>query len=286
MPARRAEPRSGRSLRRLDWQRYNFLENLIGFCVCAERRVPAESGVRFHFRIDQPKQSICLLFHIDRPQDPLIREKHLPRPDYMVLYLRAGLSLCTIIEMKGVSEKNLDHGIDQIKSLRDRLRREIADHLPAKFRVKYQGILLCPPNADKPMARILKEDKAGLTILPVQSPHSADLSFYVTNEIKLTSRAPPPPRNTSPALLNLIEDVLVHRFSASRAASRRPTEEGLILHYRPTASSVVTFTANRANGLISIQDSSSDKLPGRIQNCLQQAGLLASRLRISQEGAQ
>lgn len=172
---------------RLDWHKFNFLENLFVFRLCKDKSVPAESGVKFRVTPKDGKQAICLLFRIDKRQDSLFDNNEI-RPDYMVLYVRRDLCLCTIIEMKGRQAKDLVHGIEQIKALRDRLRAEIRDSLKTSFKIKFQAILLTQFNADIPRIRIAEEDKKGLTILPLQYNNRAELFNYVSRLNKTTEK--------------------------------------------------------------------------------------------------
>jgi hypothetical protein len=72
---------------KLDWQKFNFLENLLIFCTVPDRIAPPESGVSF--RITKPeKDSVCILFKTDRQKDPLVRDQNQKRPDYLSLLFR------------------------------------------------------------------------------------------------------------------------------------------------------------------------------------------------------
>lgn len=171
---------------KLDWHNFDLLENLLIFCAMKERNVPEESGV--HFRISNPKKdSVCILFQIDRKSDPLIKDKNTPRPDYLVFYKDRNRCLCTIVEMKGRGEKELGHGVDQITSFRDRLRQELKTHLP-DLKIRFQGILLTPPNSQIPLKKIDKEFKSGFVILALQWHHKAELFPYVSKENGISER--------------------------------------------------------------------------------------------------
>ncbi len=142
-----------------------------------ERSVPKENGIHFRVSINAEDVAVCILFQIDRRNDPLIKENE-ARPDYMVLYADRSGCICTIIEMK--SARDPVYGISQIKSLRDKLRREIIDHLPAKFRnIKFQGILLASFNSQMPNPLIEKEASSGFVIHPLQYDKKAELFRYI-----------------------------------------------------------------------------------------------------------
>jgi len=136
---------------KLNWSLFKFLENLLVFCAAPSRSVPRESGVHFHISSKIKDEGVCILFKIDRRSDPLM-PGHGWKPDYMAFYAAADRCICTIIEMKGRDEKNLRHGIEQIKTLRDMLRAEFDKHLPGACRnkIRFQGILLTPVNAQVP----------------------------------------------------------------------------------------------------------------------------------------
>jgi hypothetical protein len=165
---------------------FNFLEKLLVFCALKEKSVPKESGV--HFRIASKKDTLCVLFEIDSKSELLKIPANSPRPDYMAFYFSKKTCLCTIIEMKGKSEKRLEHGIEQIKWLRDKLKTEITNHLPSYFKIKFQGILLTPYNSQIPLKEIQKEKANGLIILPLQYDHKAELFPYVSKENNLTEK--------------------------------------------------------------------------------------------------
>ncbi|XXY52536.1 hypothetical protein WME91_15505 [Sorangium sp. So ce269] len=163
---------------KLNWSLFHFLENLLVFCAMGTRSVPPESGVQFQISSKIKSDGICLLFRIDRKHDPLMPPAGL-KPDYLTVHVTSERCLCTIIEMKGRDEKNLEHGVDQIKALRDRLHDEVREHLPTACKIKFQGILLAPHNAQLPLPRLAKEARAGLTILPIRYTHKAELYPYV-----------------------------------------------------------------------------------------------------------
>ncbi len=171
---------------KLDWQNFNFLENLLVFCTVPGRSVPKESGVHFRISLDSQNKSICILFEIDRRNDPLIRNQALKRPDYMSLYVDANSCICTIIEMKGKNHNSLENGIEQILKLKEILQTEISNHLPSKLKVKYQGILLTPYNSQVPSKKIVEVASKGFIILPIQYDNKAELYPYVSKKNKLT----------------------------------------------------------------------------------------------------
>ncbi|REJ51803.1 MAG: hypothetical protein DWQ51_12210 [Microcystis wesenbergii TW10] len=170
---------------KLDWQKFNFLENLLIFCTVPNRIAPPESGVSF--RITKPeKDSVCILFKTDRREDPLVRNQKQKRPDYLSLFIQNGLLLLTIIEMKGTNKNSTSTGIEQITTFRDILKQEIADHVTRKLKYKLQAILLTPYNADIPRKAIKEEAQNGFIILPIQYKDKAELYPYVS---KIHSKA-------------------------------------------------------------------------------------------------
>lgn len=171
----------------LNWSLFHLLENLLVFCGTGTRSVPPESGVQFQISSQIKTDGICLLFKVDRRGDPLMPQASI-KPDYLVIHVTSERCLCTIIEMKGRDEKNLEHGIDQIKVLRDQLREEARKHLPTACKIKYQGILLAPHNAQLPLPRLAKEAKAGFTILPIRYNNKAELYPYVRRENTIMDR--------------------------------------------------------------------------------------------------
>ena len=149
------------------------------FRTMPELTVPPESSVKFRITRQASERGVCLLIHIDSQDDPIFEAAE-SRPDYLAVYLHGGGCICTIIEMKSKGSRDLKHGLTQIKALADRLRREFRDCLPPRFRLHIQGVLLCQPNADVPSARMAQMAREGLTIVPVQSSHRAELFPYIS----------------------------------------------------------------------------------------------------------
>ncbi|MEW6211616.1 MAG: hypothetical protein AB1631_24835, partial [Acidobacteriota bacterium] len=164
----------------LNWEAFHLLENLLIFC--AEKdRVGDESGVLFRISADPERKSLCVLFNIDRKKDPLIRQARMWRPDYLVLYADRQTCILTIVELKGRSEKDASHGVDQIKTFRDILKQEMGKHLP-RFEVVFQAILLTPPNSQLPLKKISEEKNRGFVILPLQCHHKFELFPYISRQ--------------------------------------------------------------------------------------------------------
>ncbi|MFM6270815.1 MAG: hypothetical protein ACKPFA_30595, partial [Dolichospermum sp.] len=199
---------------KLDWQNFNFLENLLVFCTVPGRSVPKESGVHFKITLDSENKSLCILFEIDRKNDPLIKNQALKRPDYMSLYIDSNSCICTIIEMKGKNHNSLENGIEQILQLKEILQNEISDHLPTKFKIKCQGILLTPYNSQIPFKKIAELAANGFIILPIQYDHKAELYPYVSKLNKITDKYNHQEITESMALL--IEEILTKKALPKR----------------------------------------------------------------------
>ncbi|HMS40375.1 MAG TPA: hypothetical protein PKE69_09125 [Pyrinomonadaceae bacterium] len=174
---------------KLDWHKFNFLENLLVFCTMKKRNAPRESksGVQFHINPKPEKECFCLMFHIDREKDPLIIGQGIKRPDYAVLFVENNTWICTIIEMKGATAKGFKHGIEQIKVLRNRLREELKVSA-SKVNIKYQAIMMIPFGSQIPRNLIIAEEKQGLVILPLQYDHKAELFSYISKMNKLSEK--------------------------------------------------------------------------------------------------
>ena len=119
----------------IDASQFSFLENLLVFRTLPILSVPAESGVKFSISRQEGESGICLLIHIDKQRFPIF-EADVPRPDYLALYFHGSGCICTIIEMKSKDNKKLEHGLEQIKSLADRLKAEFKKHLPRAFELR------------------------------------------------------------------------------------------------------------------------------------------------------
>jgi hypothetical protein len=169
----------------LNWSDFNFLENLLCFCVQPVLSAPKESGVSFRITVSEVSPSLCLLFQIDRRDDPLVRDPRRPRPDFLAFYFARGNCILTIIEMKG---RDRGRAVEQISAFKDDLQREIRGNLPGKFaaRVRFQGIILTSPQEQLPRKAIEREERRGLIILPLQYTQRAELFPYVSRLNRLS----------------------------------------------------------------------------------------------------
>ncbi|MBI4850876.1 MAG: hypothetical protein HY819_03520 [Acidobacteria bacterium] len=226
---------------KLDWQIFNFLENLIVFYILSDRRVPQESGVCFSITPKEEDEGICLLFQVDRREDPLIRDESSPRPDYLAFYTNSETCICTIIEMKGKGERDLLHGVEQIKTFKDKLKSEISLHFPKALinKIKFQGILLAPPNSQIPNKSIEREAKQGFVIFPIQYHQKAELFNYIAKEVCLTDRYKNENIRVTPknSEVKFIEKILNYKSLHQRIDSETHTieisedREGANIHY-------------------------------------------------------
>jgi hypothetical protein len=95
----------------------------------------------------------------------------------------------TIVEMKGREEKNLEHGVDQIRAIYRRLREELARSVPGSWRrAIIQAVLLTPENAQLPRKKIEAARAEGIEILPLGYHHQAELYPYVSKRVSRTER--------------------------------------------------------------------------------------------------
>ncbi|WP_168537108.1 hypothetical protein [Anabaena sp. UHCC 0253] len=246
---------------KLDWQNFNFLENMLVFCTVPGRSVPKESGVHFRITLDSQNQAICILFEIDRRNDPLIRNQALKRPDYMSLYIDSNSCICTIIEMKGKNHNSLENGIEQILKLKQILQTEISNHLPSKLKVKYQGILLTPYNSQVPSKKLVEVASKGFIILPVQYDNKAELYPYVSKPNKITDKYNHHEITESTALF--IEEMLTKRALPKRIHDEYYSSnflvgndrEGIYINYLlPNDTDYITLFANTKYTEINIDD--------------------------------
>lgn len=235
--ARRPHPKPDSRLAdkrgRINRELFNFLENLLIFRTMPELTVPPESSVKFRITRQASERGVCLLIHIDSQDDPIFESAEV-RPDYLAIYLHGSGCICTIIEMKSKGSRDLKHGLMQIKALADRLRQEFRDCLPPRFRLHIQGVLLCQPNADVPGARMAQMAHEGLTIVPVQSAHRAELFPYISRlntlpqtPFKDTPRSPDDP---SPLEFMLSRCSLRVRLPLLEAKAGTGTQRAAALH--------------------------------------------------------
>lgn len=269
---------------KLDWHTFNFLENLLVFCVMPERNAPPESGVHFRVSPREADESLCLLFKIDRGKNSLFADDEI-KPDYMVFYAKPDLCLCTIIEMKGRTEKGIKHGIDQIKALHDRLKNEIRVNLPNKLKVKFQAIILSPPNTQLPLTEISKENTEEFTIRPVQYHHKAELFDYISQIITLTEpKLKPEPIRFSRGD-SFIEFALTNRALPKRIndkfctanKAKAANKEGIYINYAlPDSGNYAALAADNREMKIGVKESNG-KFTKQIERDLKKLGLKSSQ---------
>lgn len=187
-PRNEERRRRGRDRAREKGEGLTFLEKLV-LRAQPTRQVPEESGVQFAISSKAKEDGLCLVFLVDDPQSPIVEAG--PRPDYLVVHASKNGCLFTIVEMKGREEKNIEHGIDQLRAMYRRLRQEMARCLPGSWRrARIQAILLMPEHAQINLIRkkIDEAGKEGLQILPLQYHHQAELYPYVSKPISRTER--------------------------------------------------------------------------------------------------
>ncbi|OQX23179.1 MAG: hypothetical protein BWK80_27310 [Desulfobacteraceae bacterium IS3] len=265
--------------RKSDWEHFNFLENMLIFCTVPERRVPEESGVHFSLTSSPDDKALTILFRTDRKEDPLIREKNVKRPDYMVLYIKEKICLCTIIEMKGTDHKKLKRGIEQINVLKNRLRQEMRRYLPAKWQVEIQGLLLTPPNSQIPLKQLelLKEE---IIILPLQYSHKFELFQYISkkNE-KLSEKYSHAPRRKND--LNFIEKLICNQVLSERIKDAfyekhagEIKEKSIYINFAGTdkKNAYAVLFAKNTEAVIAVRED-GDRFAKRIQSELKQIGI-------------
>ncbi len=269
---------------KLDKDTFNFLENLLVFCVMPERNAPLETGLHFRVSPRESDESLCLLFETDREKDSLFDEGK-RKPDYMVFYYKPdlGFCLCTIIEMKG--GKNIKGGIEQIKNLHKRLNREIKEHLPNKLKIKFQAIILSSQVSQTPNNLITDESTNELVIRPLPYFQKAELFKFISQEITLTK-----PDNKLELIRNCREDSFVENVLIRGAISKRVVDEmckmnkkiannrdGVYINYNlPNKEDYAALAIDNAGMKIGIKDS-NNKFTNRIQSDLKRLGLKSTQ---------
>jgi len=267
---------------KLDWENFNFLENLLVFCVSPERNAPRESkgGVQFHINPQPERDCLCLMFHIDRQKDPLITGQGIKRPDYMVLFIENDYWICTVVEMKGATEKGFKHGIEQVKVLRDRLREELKVSA-SKVKIKFQAIMMIPAQSQIPRKLIEKEEQQGLIILPLQYDHKAELFNYVSKINKLTERYVHeeirPPREDSKVENILMNCALQERLNDKFAVSNKDKTtngQGIYINYAllPNEKDYAALAIDNSGMKIGVKESGS-RFENKIKSDLGKLGL-------------
>lgn len=267
---------------KLDWENFNFLENLLVFCVSPDRNAPRESkgGVQFRINPKPERDNLCLMFHIDRQTDPLITGQGVKRPDYMVLFVENDYWICTIVEMKGATEKGFKHGIEQVKVLRDRLRKELKESA-AKVKIKFQAVMMIPAQSQIPRKLIEQEEQQGLVILPLQYDHKAELFNYVSKVNKLTERYIHEEIRT-PRADSKVEDILMNcalqerindAFEASNT-NKTGNGRGIYINYAllPNKEDYAALAVDNSGMKIGVKESGS-KSENKIKSDLGRIGL-------------
>src|SRR5262249_5401558 len=110
------------------------------------------------------------------------------------------------------------------------------------------GILPTPFNADIPRRKLEKEAASGLTILPLQYSHKAELYRYVRAELRMTERYVHKKLPHEPEEFNPIDSLLVHAALPVRmkgVLSGKREDGGIHLHYAHPSSAPVGMTEVR-----------------------------------------
>ena len=275
------------NINKLDWHKFNLLENMLVFCAVPEKSVPKESGVHFRITPNKDGDCICILFEIDREKDPLIREK-VCRPDFLVLYAdRDTGCLFTIVEMKGTTLKGGQHAVEQITTFYQSLKQAIIDNLPAKLKPKYQAIILTQQGSESPVLDIAKAgSKFNLTIRPVQEKFKAELFEYVSQDVKtvLENRKDFKkyvPNQTFKNQLKSLEDKLTLNALPNRKddnfcktnKDKATNGEGIYINYDlPNEKDYAALAVDNEGMVIGVNEA-KENFASKIKNDLQKLGL-------------
>lgn len=263
-----------------------FLEKLV-LRALSTRQVPAESGVRFAVSSKAKEDGICLLFQVDDPDVPIVEGG--PRPDYLVAHVTREGCLLTIIEMKGTEQKNVEHGIEQIREMYRRLRREMGSCLPGSFRrARIQGILLTPYNAHINHKKIEEARKEGVEILPLQYHHQAELYPYISKPVSRSARYAHEQLPRSTPELNIVERLVAEgkldrrvrdaHFDARRGAS----EDTFFLDFRcpeDTDAARVSLSATTKDAVLRFTEAAAESR-AEVTEHLTRLGLSCPALRV------
>lgn len=252
---------------KLDWHKFNFLENLLVFGVLPEKNVPKESGVHFRITPRSCKNTLCLLFKIDRGKDSLFEDGEI-KPDYLALYLKDNFWLFTIIEMKGTTEKGIKHGIEQIKALREKLRNEFRDNFPNNLKIKFQAIILSPSGAQTPDPYIAKQSRiSGMVIRPLQYHHKAELFDYISQELNSSVEKYKHHEIKSADAPLFIETILSNTALPERIADnfvdknkdKATNREGIYVNYAiPQCNDYTALTADNKKLKVAVKETKKD----------------------------
>ncbi len=235
---------------------FNFLEQLIAFCILEDPVVPKESGIKFRISRKDGEAGVVILARTDQDDSPLTGEG-VRRPDYLAVYLHHNGCICTIIEMKGGA--GLVHGIKQINSLADVLNQELKKHLPPNFRMGIQGILLCPYNSNVPHLAL----KASTTqIMVAQYDKCAELFPYISKLFQPNERFKIVPRLPGP------RSTIERLFSAHGGKCRKretavPVNDGNglnIIFPQGKDTPEVTLTNHRTRCVFRVRETGSEFL--------------------------
>lgn len=225
--------------------------------------MPVESGVKFRISREVGEHGICLLIKIDHETDPIFAEGEW-RPDYLAVYLHGRGCLCTIIEMKGKGGEDNKHGLEQIQALAERMKQEFTTHLPRRFQLDIQGILLSATGAQTPVPRIKEMEKQGLTILSLKCDTRAELFPYISKRNRVGEAFQNQRRH--PTSFGLIEGLLATQALHIRmpdvltqAQDADGTRSGLHIQYvLPGGNEYVTLLTRGKNCVFALRESAGD----------------------------
>lgn len=264
-----------------------FLEKLV-LRALPTRQVPAESGVQFAISSKAREDGICLVFKVDDADVPIVEDG--PRPDYLVVHVSRERCLLTIVEMKGREEKNIEHGIEQIRAMYRLLRQEMASCLPGSVRrARIQGVLLMPQNAHVNWKKIAEASKEGIEILPLQYHHQAELYAYVSKPVSRAERYSHDKLPRTPPELNPVERLIAEGKLDRRIrdpdfeARQGAAADTFFLHFRRPGdpeSAHVSLSANTRDALLAFSPSARE-CQSEVTAHLTRHGLSCSALRVA-----
>jgi hypothetical protein len=191
--------------------------------------------------------------------------------------------------MKGTNKNSLDDGVEQITTFKELIKEQVANHLPTKLKINFQGILLTPYNAQIPSQKIKNLADRGFVILPLQYHQKAELYNYISKLNTTTEKYVHQPKSEATPLL--IEEILTTRALPKRitnhpnplpGSSDNETKAGIHIDYLlPNETDMITLLSNSSQMKIILPQNKDENKDGKkIMNELESLNLIKRFLKV------
>jgi hypothetical protein len=226
---------------------FNFLEKLLVFRVMETTTVPSnpiDKPLRFEVSQRDGDFGICFLIHVDAAYNQLFGDSG-KRPDYLSMYIRNDLCICTIIELK---LKDVDEAIEQITRFKAILTEQFNNCLHPSLHPHIQGMIITPPNVQSPNRRLDSLQKNQLAIRHHMITQEYDICSFVSKKILREDMYKDPPATEKgnlrkPTVIERLLRVGAVKALCTYSSDIRSGRDGITINYSlPAVGTAVLHT--------------------------------------------